>query len=364
MFRIHLRKIKYKLQDISRKHRTKIKVLGPLSAFILVVGGTILLLNNFGQNNVRHDALEDNEFKLSLVSREDFLKKYQNLRLNTLPQGDTLSSSISGFIKNNTVDALLPARNWQVQFEDIEATSALAIYMPEKRILYGRNIFETRPIASLTKLMSALVIMDEFNLDDVITITNEAILEEGDSANLVAGEQFSVKELLYALLLESSNDAATAFKIQLEKNKPQTSFVALMNLRAKNMGLQNTLFVEPSGLSEKNVSSAYELSQIFYTAFENPILAQTMAESSYTTKSLNKDITHFWVNLNSLLGAYEGLLAGKTGFTNEAGPSMAGIVASPIKDTHVVSVVLDAQDRIEATRQLFDWVKKAYIWEE
>ena len=367
MLGIRLRKIKYKMQDYLKNEKIRFILYSTFALFfIFIIAGLLISYksNSFKKeitNNIAGETEE--EYKVGLSDTESFLKKYQTSKINSLPKTNTFSSSIVDILNTDSLNTLLPARNWQVQFKDINATSALAVYMPEKRILYGRNVFEQRPVASLTKLMTALVVLDTYNSEEIITISQEAIKEEGDSANFVAGEQFTVNQLLYALLLESSNDAAWAFLEQYNKDNSGKTFINAMNQKAQDMGLANTTFADPAGLSDANVSTAHEISQILYLVFQNDILKQVMQEPSYTTKSINKSLSHFWVNLNSLLGAQEDVLVGKTGFTNEAGPSMSTVAKSPIENTFVVTVVLDAQDRIEATRELLEWVKKAYIWE-
>ena len=359
--------MKYKTQDFLKNERFRF-VIDSVSMilFVFVIAGLFLLYksNSFKKevenNNV--EKVTESGFKISLNDREAFLAKYQNSQVNFLPKTSTFGSSLVDIVDADSLGAFLPVRNWQVQFKDINATSALGIYMPEKRILYGKNVFEQRPIASLTKLMTALVILDTYNPEEIITISQEAIKEEGDSAGFVAGEQFTVNQLLYALLLESSNDAAWAFLERYNSDNPQKTFIDAMNQKAQNMGLANTIFVDPSGLSDANMSTAYEISQILHTAFQNDIIKQVMQEASYTVKSINKMLSHFWVNLNSLLGAQEDVLAGKTGFTNEAGPSIAIIAKSPIENNFILTVILDAQDRIETTRELLNWIKEAYIW--
>ena len=223
---LKIRKIKYKVQDFKRGFN-----FAPIFAIVGIVGlvaviGLSVNYFNFHTSQDTNVTVEKNKknndkFVFKLVPRKDFLKKYNKLQIGFLPNAKIASSSISGFIQNNSTDILLPVRNWQVQFEDIDATSVVAIYMPEKRILYGKNIFETRPIASLTKLMTALVVLDEFDLENSITITQAIVKEEGDRAGLIVGEKFSTEQLLYALLLESSNDAAIAFADSYNKKNTE-----------------------------------------------------------------------------------------------------------------------------------------------
>ena len=125
----------------------------------------------------------------------------------------SLANAISSIIistARETNPNFLPIRNWSVNQPEIEAKAAL-IFEPEKnKILYQKNIEQVLPIASLTKLMTGLIILEEINLDQIVTVSKEAVGAYGDMGGLVINEKISVKNLLYALLMESSNDAAIA----------------------------------------------------------------------------------------------------------------------------------------------------------
>lgn len=301
---------------------------------------------------------------LKLISRNEFLKKY-NPEQSSLPQTTQWTSSLSTFIQTNTSTELLPARNWSVPFIDIASTVALAIEMPSKRVLYGKNAFEVRQIASLTKLMTALIVYENLNLEDEVTISQKALNTEGNSANFVAGEKFTVKQLLYALLLESSNDAAVALEEFYNQNyKTGLSFIDLMNAKVRELGIQDANFEEPSGLSINNVASAHSVAQILHEAFTKPELKEIMATSSFITQAKNRDTKHYWINLNTLLGAYDEVLAGKTGYIEEAGPSIAILTKTSNPNKYLVIVMLDSQDRTQAATSLLEWIHQAYIWEQ
>ncbi|MDX1535751.1 MAG: serine hydrolase [Candidatus Spechtbacterales bacterium] len=308
---------------------------------------------------------EQPTFELKLISREDFLEDF-NPEPAFLPRPVEITASLSGFLRSNSSGALLPARNWGVSFEDIEAETALALEVPSKRILYGKNVFESRPIASLSKLVVALVAIENMDINEEITVSNEAIRTEGNAGDLVTDEKFTLEKLLYALLLESSNDAAAAIEEHYNKNRdPGTpDFVSMMNKKVISMGLNDTVFEEPTGLSENNKSSAISVAEMLYATFENQTLRDIISTPTYTTTSLNRGINHYWINLNALLGVEEDVLGGKTGYTEEAGPSMATIAKTPQDNKYLVVVVLNADDRLEASRSLLNWTKKAYIWTE
>ncbi len=303
---------------------------------------------------------------LRLTEREKFLEQYKT-KPAFLPQTTEIRTSLTGFIRANSRPELLPARNWGVKFKDINAESAIAMDVPSKRILYGKNISEPRPIASISKLVTAMVVVDNLDLNEQITVQEEAIETRGNSAGLIEGEKLTTKQLLQALLLESSNDAGVALQTYYDENNNSgggPSFVELMNRKAGELNLTNTSFEDPTGLNEKNISTAHEVAQIMYAAWENEVLREILNQPNATVEVSNKDITHYWINLNALLDAYDGVVAGKTGFTEEAGPSMTVLSETPNKQKYLVVATLNAKDRVEATRNLLNWVKKAYIWKE
>lgn len=384
MIRLKLRKIKYKLQDAFAE------IPGPKKKTLLIYGGAVLVplfllaiffwgefsfnnLNNLksaltsfnfegAQDQASENQDSENKLNLRLISREDFLEKYA-VQPSLFPSISKVYVTLNDILQStDAAEVLLPARNWEVEFQDIEATSVLAIEFPTQRVLYGKNIFEIRPIASLTKLAAALVVSDVMPLDEVVTVPLEAIAADGDSAGLVAGEQLTVEDLLYAMLLESSNDAVYALKFHYETKTDGENFEVLMNAKSQELGITDTLFADPSGLSDENRSTAYGVAKTLYAAFKNPTIAKIMATPSYTARPSNKEITHFWVNNNALLDAETGVVGGKTGFTDEAGPSMAIIATAPNGSGHIVLVALNAENRVEALRQLHEWVQKAYIW--
>lgn len=264
-------------------------------------------------------------------------------------------------IAMSPVSSYLPAinsdsQNQKIAEPQLNATSALILEMPASRILYSKNIYTQRPIASLTKLLTALTVYDNLKVDDVITISAQAIKIPENLANLNLGEQLSVEQLLYALLVESSNDAAVALEQFYNSNKQKdvASFVPLMNQKAKSLQLYNTHFVEPTGLDAQNYSTAYDIANMLYAVFQNDMLARIIKTSDYSTESVDGKFSHYWVSSNKLLGTYN-IVGGKTGYTEEAGQSMA-VIASIPGDKYIIIVVLDAENREAEIIKLLDWV--------
>ncbi|MBI2462670.1 MAG: D-alanyl-D-alanine carboxypeptidase [Candidatus Spechtbacteria bacterium] len=293
---------------------------------------------------------------------KDFLSKYNSAPAN-LPVSSVMMSSNSLFLHGVRSPDLFPIRNWQVPLMDIDGLSVLAVELPDNKILYEKDSLTARPIASISKLMNALVVVDSMALDEKVVISQNAINTTGTEGDLVVNEIFSVNQLLYALLLESSNDAAVALQEQYDRNNSGEgiTFLGTMNQKAHELGLASAFFEDSSGLSQNNVASASDVATLIFEAYKNETLRGILALPIYETKS--KDgISHRWVSTNSLLGAISGVVAGKTGYTDEAGECMT-IVTKITNDKSVVTVVLGSTNRIQAMTNLITWVKDAYYWQ-
>lgn len=271
------------------------------------------------------------------------------------PIGEAASiSAIRPYIASQQIPELYPLRNWKIDSYDVNARSALAIEMPAGKVLYEKNIFEQHPIASITKLLTAITAVRHMDLAGQVTITLSAIETPDDSAHLRAGQTFSVRELLYAILLESSNDAAVALAEHYG-----TDFTAVMNEEFKSITGKGGSFIEPTGLSSQNMAAAVDVAKMLYAAAQDEILAKVMHMPDYFVYRGGL-ITHKWENSNELLLRND-VVGGKTGFTDEAGESMAVLAISP-SHSNIITVVLNAEDRELQTEELLDWVHDAYIW--
>ncbi len=332
--------------------------------------------NNSGNNMVispsatekaKSAAWLDADTPLNFIA-EGENRKYKVPKLDyTEPVKFPFAAMISQpYLENFKTPNFFPIRDWTVAIEDISAVSALAIEPITQKVVYHKNIFDPRPVASLAKLITGLVVIDEMNLNDIARISGAAVSTYGEQGDLVRDERITIENLLYILLITSSNDAALALEeyynsFRIEGDK---TFVAAMNRKAQELGLLDTFFVEPSGLNINNRSTAYDLARLSDHVFQRPILRQIMSTQTIDVHSIDDTITHHLVNSNKLLGVLEGVLAGKTGYTEEAGESIVLFVKkSESIDDYLIYVILGSSDRIKAARQLIDWVKRAYIWE-
>jgi D-alanyl-D-alanine carboxypeptidase len=241
------------------------------------------------------------------------------------------------------------------------AASAPRVSMPsgllctaEGRVLWERNADDARAMASLTKVMTAVVVLDEASPDDMAVVSERAARVGEAEVDLVAGQRVRVRDLLEAMLVRSANDAAFA----LAEHVAGTSeaFVALMNAKARELGLRTTSFANPHGLDAPgHRSSARDLAVLTLYAMKDPTFASIVREPSVTVRSPS-GITKRYENSNRLLGSYEGATGVKTGWTNRAGYCV--IASAERGGVGLVAVVLGAKserDRFAQARTLLDW---------
>jgi len=240
---------------------------------------------------------------------------------------------------------------------ELEAKAAIVLDRETGKILYEKNINERLPIASLTKLMAALIVVENTDLDEEVIVSKKAVETEGNRVDLWPQEAISVKNLLYGLLISSSNDAAVALAEHFG------NFVELMNERAKILGLKNTNFANPAGFDEpENFSTAYDLAQFTSFLLDRPVIFEILRIPRARVYSTDGRINHLLLNTNKLLGVLPDIIGGKTGFTEEAGETLILVIKEPTKNHLIISVVLRSNDKFEETKKLVKWVLEAYEW--
>jgi serine-type D-Ala-D-Ala carboxypeptidase (penicillin-binding protein 5/6) len=243
------------------------------------------------------------------------------------------------------------------QPETITAHGIYIIDMLSGVPLYARNELEPMAPASTTKLMTALVSLDLYTLDDIVTIPSATVA--GQIMELTPGEKISVENLLYGLLIESGNDAAEA----LAAHHPfgTAGFVAAMNAKARDLNLEQTTFTNSSGLdADGHRMSSKDLARLSRIAIENPIIAKIVAIPQITIHDVDYKLFHTLKTTNLLLGKIPGVAGIKTGLTENAGECLVTLVE---RDGHkVILVVLKSKDRFTDTTKLIDWVFASHQW--
>lgn len=236
----------------------------------------------------------------------------------------------------------------------VNATSAIAIDSNSLRILYEKNAFSKKPMASTTKIMTLIVAVENNSLDDIVTISKKAASTGGSSANLKAGKEIKLKELLYGLMLKSGNDAAVA--IAEHTSGSVENFAKLMNEKAIELGALNTNFVTPHGLDTNNhYSTAYDMAIIAAYALKNPIISEIVSTSE-KSMHFEDDSSVFLSNTNKLLSIYNGADGVKTGYTGMAGRCLVGSATK--NNWQVITVVFGeptSSSRINDTIKLLDY---------
>jgi len=257
-------------------------------------------------------------------------------------------------------------RNGAVNEPVIDASSALVVDITANAPLFSFLSDVKRPIASLTKLLTAAVVLERAGPNDAVRISEYAVSREGNTGGLYVGETLSVDTLLHAMLLESSNDAAAALAEYVSSTTEPKAFALLMNKKADSIGLYNSYFAEPAGLNDtESASTAADVARLAEYLRENPEYSrvwEVLAKKEAVFQSLDGRITHNFITNNSLIGEIGGLIGGKTGYTDSAGGSLVLVVASPDKTRELVYVILDSNDRFGDARKLINWVSSAYLW--
>ena len=229
------------------------------------------------------------------------------------------------------------------------------------RCIYGKDENKQTAMASTTKIMTSIVVVENCNLDDIVTVTAKAAGTGGSRLGLHTDDEIQVLDLLYGLMLKSGNDAAVALAIHTSGSVEE--FAKLMNQKAEELGLKDTNFVTPHGLdNSEHYTTAYELAKITDYALKNETIAK-IVKTKTATIYINGNSMQI-NNTNELLGNVEGVYGVKTGFTNNAGRCLVTSVKRG--DMDVIIVVLGAdtrKDRAKDTMKLIEYAyKRFYIF--
>ena len=266
---------------------------------------------------------------------------------------------------NAEISSSSSAFNSQITIPTTNSRSCVVIDRNTNTILYGKNEKEKRKMASTTKIMTAIVIIENYNLDETVEISKKAAGTGGSRLGLKTGDKITIKDLLYGLMLRSGNDAAGA--LAEYAGGDIKGFAELMNKKAMELNLANTHFETPHGLdSDGHYTTAYELALLSNYALKNKTFAQIVGTKEYTI-SINgypKQLS----NTNELLGNFNGVYGIKTGFTNGANRCL--VTACKRNDMDIICVVLGAdtkkfrtQDSIKLINYIFENFKPVNIKE-
>lgn len=243
----------------------------------------------------------------------------------------------------------------------LQAGSFLVVDVASGRVLTAREPSAIRSVASLTKLLTALTVLRHADFADEVTVSPRAVAagRRGSDAELRAGERFTVRDLLAALLITSANDAAVALAEHVSGD--ERTFAERMEETARALGLTRTRFVNATGFDNvTHFSTASDVAAVLTSAWQDPILGPFLRMEELTITS-RAGRPHHVRTTNRLLGVRADILGGKTGFTEAAGENLAVMAESP--DNHLVAaVVLGSEDRFRDMENLLNWTFWAYEW--
>jgi len=239
---------------------------------------------------------------------------------------------------------------------DTSASCAIVMDQNSNRIIYSKNIHTVRSVASISKIMTAILAIESGKMDEKVTVGDEILKAYGSAVYLQVGEELTLRDLVYALMLRSGNDAALAIANYVGDDVDE--FVEKMNQKAVQIGMKNTTFHNPHGLDEDegNLSTAYDMAILTSYAMKNEEYKKIVGTKKYTLKT-NKN-NYVWQNKNKLLNTYQYTTGGKTGFTEIAKRTL---VSTASKDnTDLVVVTLNDGNDFEDHKNLYEEAFSSY----
>lgn len=229
--------------------------------------------------------------------------------------------------------------------------SEIVMEVNTNRVLHKKSCYEKKYMASTTKILTAITIIDNFDITKVVKVPKETVGVEGSSIYLEEGEELSIKDLLYGLMLRSGNDCAETLAVTTCGSIE--SFAKLMNEKAKSIGAHNSNFVNPHGLHDDNhYTTAYDLALISCYAIKNSTFKEIVSCKSKDIPFTTRNIKRHLINKNKMLNNYDGATGIKTGYTKKAGRCL---VTSAFKNgMEIVSVVLNCPNMWEKSKEILD----------
>lgn len=234
--------------------------------------------------------------------------------------------------------------------ETLSAKASIVIDLSSGEEVFSLRASERWPLASVSKLMSSIVALENMDLKQKVVFSPAAISTEGVSGGFTAGQMYSVEDLVYAMMVVSSNDAAVA----LSENMPEGQFVSLMNQKAAELGMNGTRFHEPTGLSMLNQGTANDLALLVEYAWgSHPDLFSVSSRKTAIIKELNSGKNVRLTNINALASRND-FLGGKTGYTEDANENLVSVFSVEGKPTAII--ILGADNRVEETEKIISFI--------
>ena len=261
-----------------------------------------------------------------------------------------LSASVSNSLQSIAPDNKEGSINKTFAKLEINSKSAISIesdLSDADKIIFSKDEDKKLPIASLTKLMTAVIVLDNYDLSKNITLNSKADSQDPMKQDLKLGDTMSTESFLDMMLIKSSNKSAYA----LSEVIGESAFVSLMNKKAAEIGLKNTSFADPTGLSSQNISTARDLAELAQYILKNyPKIASISKEKEFYVPGFGKV-----ENTDQLLGEIPEIVCSKTGFTPEAKGCLVLVINNSKNNSFLINVILGADDRFSEMRKLINW---------
>lgn len=284
-----------------------------------------------------------------------FVIAFSLLTLKPINESSLISPKADGKVLG--INLWLPKTESTQNNDDLEISAKSALFIETKKgeLLYEKNAHKKLPIASLVKVMAVLIALEHKGMDDKYTVSEYAAGMEPDKMLLIAGEKLTLRELLYGVFLISANDASEVLAEGTTGNREQ--FIELMNIKAKQLGMNDTYFVNPTGLDEDSNNS-------YSTAYDMAILTRYLVRHFPEVVEISKT-PHVYFPITeehqdydmysgiNLLTTYPGVVGFKTGFTPEAGLTLITLARRDGRE--IIGVLLGSESRRDEARELLDY---------
>lgn len=272
----------------------------------------------------------------------------------------TVEELVNLSVKQTKVFPPLPVLAADSSFPTLSAQGVIAADLDSGITLYEKNADAELLPASTTKIVTALVSLDAYKLDQIL-IVGKGIMVDGQKMGLRIGEKMKFEDLLYGLLVYSANDAAVTLAQNYEGG--YEAFISAMNAKAKELSMKNSYFDNPVGLdTDGQHSTAKDLIRVSEVAMRNPEFAKVVGTKQITVSDTTGKKMYYLKNINQLLGVVPGVAGVKTGWTENARENLVTYIE---RDNHKVMIaLLGSQDRFGETKELINWIFKSYEWQE
>lgn len=265
------------------------------------------------------------------------------------------------FIMPAAQPAYVPSRDVGAADPVPDANAAGVYHLETERVLFAKNESVRVPIASITKVLTALIVHEHLVMGDIVTVASTSVRVDEERQTLYEGEEILVADLVQLMLVESSNDAAYALAEHAQLRG--IDIVEKMNERAAALLMADSHFTDPAGLDDEAYSTVNDLIRLVRAAIQVPELWEVMRTPTLAVASVDGAFEHLASNTNELLGSLEGIVWGKTGNTDGALGCMVLVVEMPPESGTLVSIVLGSQARFADTELLIGWARDAYAWQ-